>query len=200
MQSDSQLKMFPQDALTRAAKIFKLVHYLMPKKIYVVYYRNIKFSLDHRMRLSKVHSVIEFAQNRWMDPFISLNTRMRAAAMNDMEKDFHMLMNKALYAKTGGNKRKRKDTHLVHERLEAAKVVDKPACLDGSIFREKLVRVEMQKMKMPFKKPSPDGLLVLDLSNLHMLNDVHPTYHRLSYDILTSTICMHLPTIYRFHN
>ena len=61
---------------------------------------------------------------------------MRAAAKNDMEKDFQKLMNMAVYGKTCENQRKRSDIHLVNERLKAAKLWDKLHCLDARIFNE----------------------------------------------------------------
>ena len=72
----------------------------MPKKNYVIYYRKLKFYLDHGMRVSRVHRLIGFAQNRWMEPYISMHSLMRAAAKNDMEKNFHKLMNNAVCGKT----------------------------------------------------------------------------------------------------
>ena len=124
--SETQVAISRHYARTRAAKNFKLVPNLMSKKNYVVYYRNLKFYLDHGMRLTKIHRVISFTQTRWMEPYISMNTRMRAAAKNDMEKDFHKLMNNAVYGKTCENQRKRTDIHLVNDRVKAAKLVDKP--------------------------------------------------------------------------
>ena len=67
------------------------------------------------MRLIKVQRVIAFTQTRKMEPYISMNTRMCAAAKNDMEKDFHKLMNNAVYGKTWENQRKRRDIHLVND-------------------------------------------------------------------------------------
>ena len=40
----------------------------MSKKNYVVYYRNLKFYLDHGMRLTKIDRVIMFTQTRRMEP------------------------------------------------------------------------------------------------------------------------------------
>ena len=86
--SETQVAISRHYARTRAAKNFKLVPNLMAKKNYVVYYRNLKFYLEHGMRLTKVKRVTAFTQTPWMEPYISMNTRMRAAAKNDMEKDF----------------------------------------------------------------------------------------------------------------
>ena len=73
-----------------------------------------------------------------------MNTRMRAAAKNDMEKDFHKLMNNAVYGKTCENLRKRTDIRLLNDPVKADKLLDKPHCLDARIFNEKLVGMEMQ--------------------------------------------------------
>ena len=68
------------------------------------------------------------------------------------------------------------DIHLVNDRMKAAKLVDKPHCLDSRLFNEKLVGIEMQKVKMVLIKPSYVGFVVLELSKLHMLKYAIPTY------------------------
>ena len=90
MVSHTQLQISPHYARTHAPKNCKLVPNLMPKKNYIIYYRNLKFYLDHGLRLGKAHRVICFAQTRWMEPSICMNTWMRAAARSDLEKEFHM--------------------------------------------------------------------------------------------------------------
>ena len=177
--SETQVTISRHYARTRAARNFKLVPNLMSKKNYVVYYRNLKFYLEHGMRLSKGHRVIAFTQPRWMEPYISRNKRMRAAAKNDMENDFHKLMNNAVYGNTCENQRKWTDIHLVNDRVKAAKFVDKAHCLDARIFNEKLVGIEMQKVKMLLTKLSYVGFVVLELSKLHILKYAIPTYHRI---------------------
>ena len=52
--------------------------------------------MDHGMRLAKVQRVIKVAQAPWMEPYISMNTKMRAQEKNEMEKDVHKLMNNAV--------------------------------------------------------------------------------------------------------
>ena len=98
-----------------------------------------------------------------------MNTTLRAAAKNEMEKDFHKLMNNAVYGKTCENQRKRTDIRLVNDVQKAAKLLDKPHCLDVSIFDENLVGIEMRKVKLLLTKPSYVGFAVLELSKLHML-------------------------------
>ena len=105
---------------------------------------------------------------------------MSAAPKYEIDKDFHKLMNNAVYGKICENQRKRTDIHLVNDRLKAAKLVDKPHCLDERIFHEKLVGIQMQNVKLLHTKPSYVGFLVLELSKLHMLMYVDPTYHHIT--------------------
>ena len=97
-----------------------------------------------------------------------MNIRMRAAAKNDMEKYFHRLMNNAVCGKNCEKQRNRTDIHLGNDRGKSAKLLDKPLCLDARIFNEKLVGIEMQKVKLLLTKPSYVGFVVLELSKLHM--------------------------------
>ena len=69
-------------------KVEKLVANLHDKKEYVLYIRNLKQALNHRLVLKKVHRVIKFNQNVWLKPYIDINTHLRRKAKNDFEKDF----------------------------------------------------------------------------------------------------------------
>ena len=52
----------------------KLVLTLEDKEKYIVHYKNLQFYLRQGMRLKKVHRVIEFDQEQWMEPYIRMNT------------------------------------------------------------------------------------------------------------------------------
>ena len=101
-----------------------------------------------------------------------MNNTMRASAKNEMEKDFHKLMNNAVYGNTCENQRKMTYIHLTNYRHKAAKLVNKPHCLDVRMFDEIVLVMEMQKLKTLLTKPSYIGFAVLDLSKLHMLKYV----------------------------
>ena len=47
----------------------------MPKKNYVVYYRNLKYYLSQGLILKKVHRILEFKKSTWMKPYIDFNTK-----------------------------------------------------------------------------------------------------------------------------
>ena len=66
--------------------------------------------------------MIEFEQEAWMKPFIDFNTKMRAAAKNDFEKDFYKLMNNAVFGKTMENLRERRDIQVLRVNSKSWKV------------------------------------------------------------------------------
>ena len=63
------------------------------KENYVVHIRALKQALNHELILKKVHKVIQFNQKAWLKPHIDMNTKLRAEAKNEFEKDFFKLMN-----------------------------------------------------------------------------------------------------------
>ena len=94
-------------------KSTKLVCNIRNKENYVVHIRALKQALDHGLKLTKVHRVIEFRQESWLKPYIDMNTELRKYAKNDFEKDFFKLMNNSAYGKTVENVRNHKDIRVV---------------------------------------------------------------------------------------
>ena len=83
------------------------------KENYVVHIRALKQALDHGLKLTKVHRVIEFRQEAWLKPYIDMNTELRKHVKNDFEKDFFKLTNNSPHGKTMENVRNHRDIRVI---------------------------------------------------------------------------------------
>ena len=97
---------------TKIDKVDKLICSFLPKKHYVLHYKNLKQYLKEGMILKKVHRGIKFVQSPWMEPYIRKNNFLRKEAKNAFEKDFFKLMNNSVFGKTIENIRKRQSEKL----------------------------------------------------------------------------------------
>ena len=120
----SDLPILPER--TKIDKCNKLVRNLFNKKKYVVHINPLKQALNHGLQLKKIHRVIEFNQEKWLKPYIDMNTELRKEAKNDFEKDIFKLMNNSVFGKTMENIRKHKDIKLVTTDKKRSKLVSEP--------------------------------------------------------------------------
>ena len=151
-------------------KIDKFICSSLPKKHYVLHYKNLKQYLQEGMILKKVHRGIKYKQSPWMEPYIRKNTDLRKDAKNAFEKDFFKLMNNSVFGKTIENIRKWQNVILVDDRKLANKLSSKPNFERLTIFDENLVAVHMKKTEVYFNKPIYVGQAVLDLSKTLMFD------------------------------
>ena len=161
--------------------IDKLICLFLPKKHYVLHYKNLKQYLQEGMILKKVHRGIKFYQSPWMEPYIRKNTDLRKTASSSFEKDFFKLMNNSVFGKTIENIRKRQNVNVIDNRKMAVKLSSKPNFERLTIFDENLVAVHMKKTEVYFNKPIYVGQAILDLSKTLMF-DFHYNYIRKKYN------------------
>jgi hypothetical protein len=145
----------------------KLMCTLENKERYTLHYRTLKRYLDLGLKVTKVHKILEFDQKDWMKEYIDLNTSMRAKATTEFEKDFYKLMNNAVYGKTMENVEKRRDIRLKTEAV-AMKLARKPNFISRTIFDKNLIAVHMKKTCTKYNKPMYVGMVILEMSKLHM--------------------------------
>ena len=71
----------------------KLIASLEKKTKHICHYRLLQKYLELGMQLDKVHRVVKFRQGPWMKPYIDFNSKQRAEATSEFEKEFYKLMN-----------------------------------------------------------------------------------------------------------
>ena len=63
-------------------KVKKLVPNLHDKKEYVIHIRNFQRVLNHGLMLKKVHIIIKFNHDVWLNPYTDMNTELRKNEKN----------------------------------------------------------------------------------------------------------------------
>ena len=122
----------------------------------MLHYRNLQLYLSLGMKLKKVHSVLAFDQEDWMEPYIRLNTELlRKKATSDFEKDFFKLMNNSVFGKTMENLRNRTIVNLVraNEEKKLQKILSEPLYARSAIFGESLAGIQMHKDHILMSRP-----------------------------------------------
>lgn len=161
----------------------KLVPHLLTRKQYVCHYRNLQLYVSLGMKVTKIHRVLEFQQSAWMAPYINLNTKLRAKATSDFEKNFFKLMNNSVFGKTMENLRKRIRVDLVRQEGEEERLrrlIADPAFISRTIFDGNLVAVHSAKSRLKLHRPIYAGMAILDLSK-HLMYDFWYKYIKARY-------------------
>ena len=161
-------------------RVKKLIPNLRNKTKYIIHYKNLIQCLKLGMKLKKIHRGIKFVESEWMKPYIDMNTKLRAKAKNNFEKDFYKLMKYAVFGKTMENIRNRKNVKLVNSVEKLRKLIAEPNFVNRKIFSENLVSVHMKKTNLTMNKPVYLGMCILDLSKTVMY-EFHYNYIKEKY-------------------
>ena len=150
-----------------SSKSEKLVLDQNNKYEYPIHYRMLKFVVKMGIKVTKVHRIIKFKQDYIIRDYIELNTKMRAEAKIEPEKDIFKLMNNSLFGKSCENPLKYLEAKILTDDYEILKAVSKPTCKDV-IRYDNYTLIEFYKKEIQNDKPIYLGSTVLELSKLHM--------------------------------
>lgn len=146
----------------------KLMCTLENKERYVIHFKNLVQCLQHGLRLTKIHRVLEFTEEAWLKPYIEFNTKLRAASKNEFEKNFFKLLINSIFGKTIESDRKKRDIKLASSWASARKLILKPNFLRSTIIDENFVIIEMSKTQILANKPVFCGYSILEFAKYKM--------------------------------
>ena len=144
-------------------KCTKLTCTIQNKENYVIHIRALKQAVNHGLKLTKVHRIIQFDQEAWLKPYIDMNTELRKHAKNDFEKDFFKLMNNSVFGKTMENVRNHRDIKIVTTNKQRKKFASEPNYQTTKYISKDLLIMEMKKTEVKMNKPIYLGHAILDI-------------------------------------
>ena len=88
------------------------------------------------MKLKKVHRVLQFDQECWMEPYNRMNTEFQKQAKNNFEKNFYNLMYNSVFGKTMENVQKQVHNTIVcgDESEKICKLIVSPLFAGCTLF------------------------------------------------------------------
>ena len=128
-----------------SSKSKKLILDLNNKYEYPIHYRMLEFVVKMGKKVTKVHRINKFRQDYIIRDYIELNTKMKAEAKTELEKDIFKLMNNSLFGKSCENPLKYLEAKILTNDYEIFKAVSKPT-------RKNVIRYENYTLIEFFKK------------------------------------------------
>ena len=149
------------------AKVPKLLQTLFDKKNYVVHYKLLQLYVQLGLRITKLHRVVQFNQERRLEPYITLNSNMRKNATNKFQQNYYKLMINSLYGKTIESKRLQSRVEITRNAGRAEKLLSKFEFERFKIFRENMAAMCSKPKIITWNTPTIAGATVLDLSKYY---------------------------------
>ena len=162
------LPVAPEHGCPPDSKVKKLLLTHRKKTNYVLHWRLLQMYLELGVKVTKIHRAVKFAQACVFADYISKNTKKRASALSEFEKNFYKLLNNALYGKTVENLKKRINLRLCQTSKSLITYTSKASFTRSWKIVDDLIAVKLRKEMVTLDRPSYIGQAVLDLSKLRM--------------------------------
>ena len=115
-----------------------------------------------------MHSVLQFPQNNWLSPYITLNSENRQAASSKFEENFYKLRNNAVYGKYCESKRRRMKIELRRDARRTLPIVSKFEFDKFKQFGEKMAALSSHPEKIYWYTTTILGATILDLAKYYL--------------------------------
>jgi hypothetical protein len=149
----------------------KLLATLQGKQHYVVHHTALRQYLKLGLRVTAVHKILVFREERWLAPFVDHNAAARQAASNDFEKGFYKLLNNSTFGKCMENVRGYRDFRICVNREQYQRQTKKPTYSRTVRFggdNSDFCIVEQRRGTVRLDKPIYAGQAILDSSKAIM--------------------------------
>lgn len=176
----------------------KLLCTLEPRIKYRVHYTVLQTYVKLGMKITKIHRILKFAQNPFMERYITFNTEERAKAKTEFEKDFYKLKNNAVYGKFIQNNRKFQDVKVLPKFDPQNKKTYSYGLTDWRIINENFVLGYFNRGKVRLDSAIAVGSVILDHAKDLMYSfffNVMKSYYKKQLRLLftdTDSLCVEI--------
>ena len=161
-------------------KVKKLLQTLQYKSNYTVNYKLLQLYVRLGLKITKVHRVLKFKQELWLELYISLNTNKRKAARYKFEEALYKLLNNSAYGKTCESKRKRVKVNIVPNAEQTMKQISAFDFKTFKIFGDDLAALTSSPRVINWNVPTIVGACVLEIAKFEM--------YRFHYEIMKPNV------------
>ena len=137
----------------------------------------LKFYVTHGMVVVKIHENISFKQSKWLEKYISFNTRKRNRAKNDFEKNFFIFLVNAAFGKLLEDVRNRLELEII-KKDNIKKIINRQSKLTFNgiqKFCENYDSHTFKQNQVVMDNAIYVGFAILELSKLHMYETYYDT-------------------------
>ena len=124
----------------------------------------LKFYVKMGVKVTKIHRVIKFIQDRICREYIQNNNNKRATAKTEAEKDVRKIMNSSLYDRICMHPLPFLRCKFLHDEEKITKSISKPTFKNITRYKNDS-QIEYIEKKIEYDSPIYAGVSLLELSN-----------------------------------
>ena len=170
MLSEHTLAMKKKLGYTKCKDTVKLACTLFNKVRYSIHYRNLQLCLKLGIRITKVHRILQFAQNMWLAPFIEKCSTERVKAHDEFESTQIKFVQNSVFGKSLQSSRKYVHIKFATSKKLLLKYTSSPHFVSCHILNKNLVLVCSKRKSVVLNSPIYLGCAILELSKYYLFD------------------------------